>query len=225
MRPASRNSLPLPRARRAGPFSRPRHRAGAGRWRWHGRDSTRVVLAQGDPFHDESAWVSRVTPAGLTETELLASFNYLDADALLAFDGIGPTLAANIVAHRTQAQYFASLDELALVPKIGARRFAKLAGRSPETARFRLHDLMRRSRKDDILLAELQPWATPAPGIHSVHLSPAAALAPVAAPGQQITTVKLRRHHLHFVCSAPLAGGRASFLHQHLPEVLRPLLS
>ncbi len=186
---------------------------------------TSPVLAAGDPFHDEVSWLARRTPAGLTETELLASFNYLDADALLAFDGIGPTLAANILAHRAASQYFASLDELALVPKIGAKRFAKLAGRPPETARFRLHDIMRHSRRDDIRLADLQPWIKPAPGIAAIHVLTAAAPVPDLAPGQALLTARLRRHSLHFLLTTPLDGGRAAFIHKNLPEVIRSLLS
>lgn len=214
----------LPRPRRSGPLSRPHHRVGPGRWRWQGGGLGSLLLAPGNPFHDEAAWVSRRTPSGLTESELLASFNYLDADALLAFDGIGPTLAANILAHRAQAQYFASLDELALVPKIGAKRFAKLAGRPPETTRFLLHDLMRRSRRDDIRLSDLQPWVSPAPGIAAIHLLPLSAPALVPAPGQSLVTVPLRRHALHFLVTSSLDAGRAAFVHQSLPRVLRPLL-
>ncbi len=183
------------------------------------------MLAAGDPFHNESAWVARRTPTGLTESELLSAFNYLDSEALLAFDGIGPTLSANIIAHRSRAQYFASLDELALVPKIGAKRFAKLAGRPPETARFRLHDLMRRSRRDDIRLSAFQPWATPAPGIAAIHVLALSAAAPVPAAGQELLVIRLRRHAVYLLCTAPLSGGRASFIQQNLPEVLRPLLS
>lgn len=218
-------SASLPRPRRNGPLTRPHHRGGAGRWRWVARSAVSSLIAQGDPFHDESRWVARRTPNGLTESELLAAFNYLDTEALLAFDGIGPTLAANILAHRARAQYFASLDELALVPKIGAKRFAKLTGRPPETARFRLHDLMRRSRRDDIHLDALQPWSTPAPGISSIHVVPLSSPPPACAQGQELVSVKLRRHVVHFVCSGPLNSGRAALIHQNLPEVLRPLLS
>lgn len=190
-----------------------------------GRSFTTPILAPGDPFFDESSHLARRTPAGLTETELLSSFNYLDAVALQSFDGIGPTLAANIVSHRAAAQYFASLDELALVPRIGKRRFSKLAGRPPETTRFRLHDLMRRSRQEDILLSDLQPWPNPAPGIAAIHVLPLNHPAPLPSTGQALTVLRLRRHALHFLCTTPLAGGRSAFLHQNLPEVLRPLLS
>lgn len=226
MNPPSRSSsIRLPRTRRSGPLSRPHHRGSPGRWRWSGRSLQNAVLAPGDPFFDEAAHLARRTPAGLTETELLSSFNYLDLEALQAFDGIGPTLASNILSHRASAQYFASLDEVAFVPRIGARRFAKLAGRPPETARFRLHDLMRISRRDDILLAQLQPWSSPAPGIAAIHIRPASDPAPLPAPNQTHLVVRLRRHSIHFLCSAPIAGGRSAFLHKNLPEVLRPLLS
>lgn len=223
--PARSSADCLPRPRRAGPLSRPHHRNGPGRWRWHDRSNASPVLAPGDPFFDEARHLARRTPTGLTETELLASFNYLDAEALQAFEGIGPTLAANIVSHRSSAQYFASLDELALVPRIGARRFAKLAGRPPETARFRLHDLMRRSRREDIRLADLQPWPSPAQGIATITVRLASEPAPLPAVGQTFIVLRLRRHAIHFLCTAPISGGRSAFLHKNLPEVLRPILS
>jgi hypothetical protein len=225
MLPVPRSSASLPRARRTGPLSRPRQRGGPGRWRWSGLGwPTSPLLAPGNPFHDEARWLARRTPTGLTETELLASLNYLDHDALLAFDGIGPTLASNILAHRTRAQYFASLDELALVPKIGGKRFARIAGRPPETQRYRLHDLMRRSRRDDIRLSDLQPWTTPAPGIASIHVLALSDPAPAIPPGEKLLTIRLRRYAIHFLCTAPVSGGRAAFVHQALPEVLRFLL-
>jgi len=213
-----------PRTRRSGPLSRPHQPEGLGRWRWQGRALASPLLAPGDPFHDETRFVSRRTPSGLTEIELLTSFNYLDLDALLAFDGIGPTLAANILAHRAKTQYFSSLDELALVPLIGSKRFTKLTGRSPETARFLLHDLMRRSRRDDIHFADLRPWNKPAPGLVSIHLYRADAPAPAVPVGQHLLTVRVRGHDLHFVCIEPPSGGRAGFVHQNLPGVLRALL-
>ena len=215
----------LPGPRRTGPLSRPHHRSGPGRWRWQGRAPGKVILAAGDPFHDEVRRVARRTPAGLTETELLASFNYLDQEALLAFEGIGPTLSANIIAQRAKAQYFASLDELALVPLIGPKRFTRLAGRPPEAHRFRLHDLMRRSRQEAVCLTDLQPWSKPAPGIAAIHVAPAAEAAPAIGPEQLLLTVRVKKFHLHIVCTEPPTGGRAAFLHQNLPGVLRPLLS
>lgn len=183
------------------------------------------MIAAGDPFHNESMHISLRTPTGLTESELLAAFNYLDQDALLSFEGIGPTLAANIIAHRTKSQYFASLDEIAQVPRIGAKRFAKLTGRPPQTGRFRLHDLMRRSRREDLRLADLQPWSNPSPGIASIHVLPSQSPRPEHAPDQQPVVIRLRRYAIHFLCTEPPSGGRAHFLLKNLPEVLRPLLS
>jgi hypothetical protein len=224
MLPTHNTADRLPAPRRNGPLSRPHRRSGAGRWRWQGPATAATILAAGNPFHDEARWVSRLTPAGLTETELLASFNYLDQEALLAFEGIGPTLSANILAQRAKAQYFASLDELALVPLIGPKRFTRLTGRAPEAHRFRLHDLMRRSRQEALYLADLQPWVKPAPGIVALHVSPAAEPVPGLAADQLLLTVRVKKFHLHFVCTEPPTGGRAAFLHQNLPGVLRTLL-
>jgi hypothetical protein len=223
--PTFSTAIQLPGPRKAGALSRPHQRKVGGCWRWIDRSKTSSVIAAGDPFFDESVHLSRRTPTGLTESELLASLNYLDGDALTSFDGIGMTLATNIIDHRAKSQYFASLDELALVPKIGAKRFANLTGREPQVARFRLHDLMRHSRLEDIHLADLQPWHNPAPGIVDVHVHPKNAEVPPAGQGQNLVVSRLRRFNICFYSTESLSGGRAEFIYKNLPDVLRPLLS
>ena len=220
----ARRSALKPRTRRTGPMSRPYQPDNLARWRWQGPAFASPLLAPGDPFHDETRFISRRTPMGLKEIELLTSFNYLDKEALLAFEGIGPTLAANILAHRASAQYFASLDELSLVPLIGAKRFAKLVGRPPETTRFLLHDLMRRPRRQDIHFADLRPWTRPAPGLAYIRLQVAGEAPPVVSLGQSLLTVRVRGYDLHFVCTEPPHGGRAGFVHHNLPRALRAIL-
>lgn len=216
----------LPRPRCAANHDyRPHDRVSLPQWHWIDCSNTSPIISHGDPLLDENIYLNRHTPTGLTETELLASFNYLESDALISFDGIGPTLAANIIAHRAKSQYFSSLDELALVPKIGAKRFAKLAGRPHQILRFRLHDLMRRSRHENIYLADLQPWHNPAAGIANIHVHPANENIPTINLDQELLVVRLRRYRIHFYCTEPLSGGRAKFIYHNLPEVLRPLLS
>jgi hypothetical protein len=83
---------------------------------------------------------------------------------------------------------------------------------------------MRRSRQEALYLADLQPWVKPAPGIVALHVSPATEPAPGLAADQLLLTVRVKKFHLHFVCTEPPTGGRAAFLHQNLPGVLRTLL-
>lgn len=215
-----------PSNRRFGPFSRPHRRHGINRWAWQGRGLGSPILAPGDPFLDEAAFLARKTPSKLTETELLSAFNYLDQEALQAFEGIGPAIANNIVKERQAYQYFSSLDEIASVPRIGPKRFQLLAGRALETDRFRLHDLMRRSRKDDITLEDLQPWLKPAPGVDSIFLLPASAPKPEISPTQTLLSNRLRQGRLYFIVSsdANTSGGRAARVRQQLPRILRPII-
>ena len=64
-------------------------------------------------------------PPPPAEPDLL-NLNRADVASLVALPGVGPTLAARIVAHRQQIGAFASLEDLADVPGIGPALLGRL---------------------------------------------------------------------------------------------------
>ena len=54
------------------------------------------------------------------------SLNRADEKALTALPGIGPAMAANIIAYRQEHGSFGSIEELQKVKGIGPAKFAKL---------------------------------------------------------------------------------------------------
>lgn len=80
---------------------------------------TRVAAAGGSPVGAREG----ATAAGPV------SLSSATAEQLDALDGIGPTLAARIVAWRTQHGGFSSVDQLLDVPGIGETRLEAIKGR------------------------------------------------------------------------------------------------
>lgn len=183
------------------------------------------IVEAGDPFLNDAKLRFKKTPTGLTESELLSSFNYLDEDALQGFDGIGPVLAKNILEHRVKIQYFVSLEELLNVAQVGNFRFTKLVGRKPLTKHFALHSLMRIPYQENISLKQLSPWKNPAPNIHEVML-----LTKLAAKSYQaqhsnevLIVLRIGTNRLVFNCTRPPEGSRANYTLKKLPRILRSI--
>ena len=82
--------------------------------------AARSLVALADPLTDgEVVQVPALTAASGVER---VSLNAASAEALEALPGIGPAIAARIVAHRP----FARVDDLMLVPGIGPRTLERL---------------------------------------------------------------------------------------------------
>ena len=81
-------------------------------------------LAAGDRLHPDGGH-DRMAPARLAALGVLLDANQATAAELEALRGVGPSLAARIVAGRP----YRSVRELAAVPGLGWRRLARLQGR------------------------------------------------------------------------------------------------
>jgi hypothetical protein len=81
-------------------------------------------LGRGDALR--SGAQGRMAGDALARLELPVDLNHADVDELAGLPGIGPTLAARIVAARP----FAHVDELLQVEGIGPRRLADLRSRA-----------------------------------------------------------------------------------------------
>lgn len=75
-----------------------------------------------------SQTVAATQPASVPTVPGLININTADATLLETLPGIGPTLAADIIAYRTQNGPFTTLEELMNVPGIGEGRYADLEG-------------------------------------------------------------------------------------------------
>ena len=84
------------------------------------------ILRDGDQIHVAEQSESASIPTPLPSTRALA-INRATAEELTALPGIGPALAAQIVAYREANGPFADLEALDAVPGIGARTLETLA--------------------------------------------------------------------------------------------------
>lgn len=174
---------------------------------------------------------NRRTPSGLTEAEMLATFNYVEADSLTEFAGIGPSIAQAIVAFRSEQGYLSDLDEIVRIPRIGPKRFQLLVGRPCLYQEVKLHSLMRRAWEEPIRARDLSPWRQPAPGIAAIWLAPATERAArkeaAQAVGHDFIARKCGPLHLYFLLSLARESltGRAAQLLKQLPHLLRHRLS
>lgn len=183
------------------------------------------ILEEGDPFFDESTYFRRKTPTGLTEQELLSTLNYMDEEGLQKFNGIGPSIALNIINWRSAHEYFKSLDQLVLIPRIGPQKFVDLAGRSNDLERFPLHDLLRISRRETIQVEHLQPWRNPAPAYTSVFYEPADQedrhFIQCARHNLDLVVRKVLDRRLYFYQKPNQGDRRSNWLLRELPLILR----
>ncbi|MEM7789860.1 MAG: helix-hairpin-helix domain-containing protein [Verrucomicrobiota bacterium] len=183
------------------------------------------IIEGADPFHDEARGLKRKTPTGLTENELLSSLNYLDESALQVFDGIGPSIAGNIIETRKQQQYFAVLEDILAVKLIGKNRFEKLVGRAPSLNEYPLHTMMHRPLRQNITLEDLRPWKQPAPEIkEALLLNRKQARSYLNTySSAEVLNFNISRWRLLIHCSKPTKSSRAKYVIKSLPKTLRKL--
>lgn len=103
--------------RRAGGFSRNGDRGGL---------NLAAKLADGQQVVVPSAGQVGAADASSAATGAKVSLNSATAEQLGSLDGIGPGLAAKIIAARSERGGFGSIDELADVPGIGDKRLESL---------------------------------------------------------------------------------------------------
>ncbi len=182
------------------------------------------ILEPGLSGHCESG-ENRITPAGITEQEMLASLNYLDAEGLESFRLVGPVLARHIEEWRNKHHYFSSLDELIAISGIGPAKFRSFVGRDNVISKFPLHSLLKVERTRPIDLADLQPLHRPAAGIDRLYLdrlgSEARHKRAAREKGFKIVLRKTLNMQLIFYLNGTAIEGRAKLLVERLPVLLR----
>lgn len=67
-----------------------------------------------------------ITPVFIAPQPTLVNVNSASVDELIALPGIGPTLAARIIAFREEHGLFSSVEDLRLVRGIGAKLLEKI---------------------------------------------------------------------------------------------------
>lgn len=186
------------------------------------------ILEGRDPDFDFNEQLSRMTPVGLTEQDLLIAINRGNVRSLQRFANIGPKIAENILNFRNNERYLTSIDELVRIPLIGAVRFRKLSGRRSLFFRKRLHTLLRIPLDRDIVMSDLRPVTWSAPGLPRLFL---ATLDEVAAERELSLEndhhLKLRRignYRLCFHFSQPFPTGWALYLLKNLPRSLNNII-
>ena len=85
-----------------------------------------LPLGSGGPAFPLPAETSTLAPAPSAPLPILVNINAAGAEALQALPGIGPTLAARIVAEREAHGPYQSPEDLERVPGIGPKRLERI---------------------------------------------------------------------------------------------------
>ncbi len=132
------------------------------------------VLVHGSLPEEVAARASRSTPIGLTEAEVVEWVNAADADGLMDLPGVSAILAYQILKVRGRDGSFTELDQLALVPGLGASRFTRMFGRPASVEHEKLRHVLRLAATRDLTPRDFQPLAPSLlpPGLRRVFFAP-----------------------------------------------------
>jgi len=182
------------------------------------------LLAQPAPGWDPALAAQRITPAGLTEAELLTLLNTGTTEQLQRLPGFNRVAAERLGEFRRVKGAFASLDELINAPLIGHSRFELLTGRASLYQSHPLHAALRLAYDVEIRLRDLQPLADPPAPFGRIFLGDEADLATeraeAAAHGLRLTCGRIGAHVLFFH-HTPTMATRPPALFTTLPRALR----